>query len=575
MNNPKGVEVVWEFHRPDEGAVARLVHQLGIGDSLARVLVNRGLTDPGKTRSFLKPSLKDLESPDNLPDLEAAVERLSLALKRDELIAVYGDYDVDGITSTALLANFLRGLGANFVTYTPDRIVEGYGLHVSAVEELHKKGVRLLVAVDLGVGDVDAIGKAKEFGMDVVVVDHHQVPDELPDAVALIDPYRSGGGEFFRGLSAAGLTFYLIVAFRARLRDGGSFNGKKEPNLRADLDLVALGTIADLAPLAGPNRIFAHFGLMELGAERRPGIAALKRVAGMGRRDVTAGQVAFQLAPRINAAGRVGKAENAVRLLTTPSMDEAMKIAQELNTLNTRRQEIEARILKEAFDTIEREGLQQGSAVVIGGRNWHPGVIGIVASKISETYGLPSVVVALAGDNSKGSARSVRGLHLYRAMKDCSKWLVGFGGHEMAAGIVLKEDDMEAFRQRFEEVVAAAEPPLRQSVIKLDAELDLEDLDGVLTEALGSMHPHGMANPEPLFYAGGIRPSDPHKVGINHLKFRITAAEGPIEAISFGKGDLLDLVKEQPVDIAYTPRMTTWEGWRRLEIKVRDIRPAR
>lgn len=270
----------------------------------------------------------------------------------------------------------------------------------------------------------------------------------------------------------------------------------------------------------------------------------------------------------------MGRSDRAVSLFATSDRDNAREIARELDDLNRQRQEIEAEIIKEAFETIEKNDLHKGNAVVVAGQGWHPGVIGIVANKITDAYRLPSVVIALDGEKGKGSARSIKGLHLYRAMKDCSELLVTFGGHEMAAGLVLEEQNLEAFREKFNEVVGLADPPLRKSILRMDAELEIEDLDGTLAESLDQLKPHGMGNPEPIFLSRNVKPMEPRKVGMDHLRFRVQAAEGPIEAIAFGKAELLNMVRDNVVDIAYTPRLTNWEGWKRLEIKVRDIRPA-
>lgn len=572
MNFYKNLELEWYVLEPDEKKVALLVRSVGVSDPLARVLVNRGLTSPESAKSFLNPSLEDLRNPFEIPGMEEAAERLVRALNKGERIAIYGDYDVDGITSTALLRNFLAEHTSETMCYTPDRLEEGYGLHVKGVERLREGGASVLVTVDVGIADAEAVETAQSYGMDVLVIDHHQPPPALPKAPVLVDPHVRDDSGYFKCLSAAGLTFYLLIALRAKLRNLGKYNHSKEPNLRLDMDLAALGTIADMAPLIGPNRVIAYYGLKELSAERRPGISALKKVSGLYRKKVTSGNVSFQLAPRINAAGRMGDASIAVELFTTKDANRADEIARQLEALNTQRQEIENKIMNDAIKQIERKELFNQSAIVVGGRDWHQGVIGIIASKITEIYGLPSIVVSLAGDTSKGSARSINGVNIFHAISECSDLLVSFGGHEMAAGIVVSEKRLREFNEKFLAIVKKTSEGLKKTGLQIDAELDIEeDFDGKLAEELQQLSPHGIGNPEPLFKSSEVTAIEPKIIKESHLKFRVkTKREGQVEAIGFDMAGMVEML-QKPVDIAYFPRLSE-EG--KLGLIIKGIKPS-
>lgn len=571
MNFYKNFNLAWNILTCDEKKVALLVRALGVSDPLARVLVNRGLTSVESARTFLSPSLENLRNPFEIPGMEDAADRVVRALNSGERIAIYGDYDVDGITSIALLSNFLSTYTSDITCYTPDRIEEGYGLHLKAMERLRNEGVSVLVAVDVGIADTEAVETAQSYGIDVLVIDHHQPPPDLPKALVLVDPHLRDESGYFKCLSAAGLTLYLLIALRAKLRNLGKYAHSKEPNLKFDMDLAALGTIADMAPLVGPNRVIAYYGLEELSAERRPGISSLKKVAGLYRKKVTSGNVSFQLAPRINAAGRMADASIAVELLTTKDSLRADEIARQLEALNTHRQEVENKIMSDVMKQIERKELFRQSAIVVGGRGWHQGVIGIIASKITEIYGLPSVVVSLDGDTSKGSARSINGVNIFHAIRECSDLLVSFGGHEMAGGIVISEKKLREFNEKFLETVKGLTDRVEKTGLRIDAELDIEeDLDGKLAKELQKLSPHGVGNPEPIFKSSEVEAIEP-KIIKNHLKFRVkTGLEGQVEAIGFDMAGMMDMLKNR-VDIAYFPRLS---GWGKLELVIKGIKSS-
>ncbi len=570
--NSSSINYSWKLHQPDEKLVRLLVRKAGLIEPIAHVLANRGIKNENEARQFLNPTLKNLHPPDELPDIEVSSERIIKAVKDRERIVVYGDYDADGVTSTALLVSFLQNIGAIVSTYQPDRLKEGYGLNVDALSRLLSEGVDLVVAVDLGVADAKAVEWASSRGIDVIVVDHHQVPEQMPDAVAVVDPHRSLDEGVFHPLSGVGLAFYLAAHVRSRIAEDKFFNNLETPDLRRALDLVALGTIADMAPLSGLNRIMVTHGLKEIGAERRLGIAALKAQAHLERKKITAGQVAFQLAPRLNAAGRMGDAALAVELLITEDYKEARRLARKMDKFNRERQRTEMEIQAEAVRMIERESLADNPAIVLAGPGWHPGVIGIVASRLMDTYAVPVVIIGLDGEEGKGSVRSLGQVHAYKALASCSEFLEGYGGHAMAGGLFIKADAVEGFRKKFCEAVEKYGVQAGRG-LKLDMKLDPEDVDASLAREVARLAPYGVGNPEPLFFASGVSCHSVRKMGSDHLRFRVQRGRGEIEAVAFR---LADRVKELegPVDLAYTPVINEWENWERVEMKVKDFRPA-
>ncbi|HEX8909937.1 MAG TPA: single-stranded-DNA-specific exonuclease RecJ, partial [Anaeromyxobacteraceae bacterium] len=441
----------------DDAVAARLSRELGLDPLAARVLACRGLADPADANRFLDPKLSDLPDPFLMSGMERAVERLARALEAGERIALYGDYDVDGVTSTALLAGFLRAAGGDVLTYVPHRLVEGYGLNTDAVRRLAEGGARLLVSLDCGITSVAEVRAAAELGVDAVVVDHHTVPVELPAAVAILNPHQPRCGYPYKPLAAVGVTFCLAMALRKRLREAGRFGATRpEPNLRQALDLVALGTVADVVPLTGVNRILVRWGLEELARTGRPGLRALKRVAGIADgAPVGAGQVGFRLGPRLNAAGRLDDAGRGVRLLLSRDEGEATALADELDRENRARQEIEHQILEQAVVQAEERVAAGARGLVLWRESWHPGVVGIVASRVVERFHRPAVLVGVANGAGKGSGRSIEAFHLHDALTACAGHLQRFGGHKHAAGVTVDPAALPAFRGAFEAFAAA------------------------------------------------------------------------------------------------------------------------
>jgi single-stranded-DNA-specific exonuclease len=568
-----GLRRRWVEATVDAPAAERLSSALGLHPLAARVLAARGLSDPAEARGFLAARLQDLPDPSTMAGMDAAVARLVRAVEERERIALYGDYDVDGVTSTALLAEFLRACGADVVTYVPHRLVEGYGLNVAAVERLAREGARLLVTLDCGIASATEIRAAAAIGLPAVIVDHHTVPVELPAALAILNPHQPGCAYPTKDLAAVGVAFNLAMALRRALRARGWFGAARaEPDLREALDLVALGTVADVVPLVGANRVLVRRGLEVLAASRRPGLRALKRVAGIAEgAGVSAGQVGFRLAPRINAAGRLDDAGRGVRLLLEDDPARADALARELDRENQARQEIERTILEEALhDAAARVGAG-ARGLVLAREGWHAGVVGIVAARIAERFHRPAVLVALGETEGKGSGRSVEGFHLHEALSACAAHLARFGGHRHAAGVTVERGRVEAFRRAFEAHAAAR---LRDEDLvprcRIEGWIEAREIDERAALDLARLGPYGAGHPEPVFALRG-EAGRARAVGAGgaHLKLGL----GRLDAIGFGMGDRLSACGGA-VEAAFTIGLDDWDGSRRVQLRLRDVRPV-
>ncbi|MBW2700158.1 MAG: single-stranded-DNA-specific exonuclease RecJ [Deltaproteobacteria bacterium] len=568
----------WALRSFDENQAETLSRDLGVSELFARLLSLRGVSDASSARQFLEPELKDLHDPFSMKGVDLAVERILDALKRDERIWVFGDYDVDGITSTSVLLLFLRRLGLDVSFYIPSRLDEGYGLSVEGVDKIADAGCQLLVTVDCGVSDIEPVARAVERGMEVIVIDHHQVGDELPKAVAILNPHQEFCAFPTQDLAAVGVVFNLILALRSRLREGGYFVDREEPNLREFLDLVALGTIADIVPLVGENRVIVRHGLEELTAGRRPGVAALKEVAGLFNAEVTVGQVAFRMAPRINAVGRLGMAELGVELMTTRSYSDALRLARKLDQSNSKRQDIERDIFTAALKQaeVERERGQK-QALVLASQDWHVGVIGIVASRLVDRFKCPVVMIAMGEDSGRGSARSAQGVHLYEALHTCRELLDSYGGHRSAAGLSVSSENLEKFRKAFlNEVERQIENDAATYQMEVDAEVPPSSLTQEDVEKLAELSPHGLGNPEPVFLARHLIVRSSRLVGREeplHLKLTLLDGDRQFGAIGFRMGHRKGDVTEE-IDLLYTPEFNTWNGTTSIQLRIKDLRPS-
>ncbi len=563
----------WIEAQVDATRAASVAEALGLHPLAGRVLAARGLGDPALAGVFLAARLADLPDPFAMKGMDAAVARLVRAVEEGERIALYGDYDVDGVTSTALLAGFLRACGADVLTYVPHRLTEGYGLNTAAVEKLAAQGARLLVSLDCGITSAPEVRAAAALGVDAVVVDHHTVPVELPAAAAILNPHQPGCGYPSKDLAAVGVTFTLAMALRKALRERGRFGARRpEPNLKDALDLVALGTVADVVPLVQANRILVRWGLEVLATSRRPGIRALKRVAGLADgAEVTAGQVGFRLAPRINAAGRLDDAGRGVRLMLETDEGRAEALAKELDEENQSRQEIERTILAEALhDAAER--VQAGArGLVLARDGWHAGVVGIVASRVVERFHRPAVLIALpaGGEEGKGSGRSIEAFHLHDALRACEGHLLRFGGHRHAAGVTIARGSVQPFREAFEaHALAHVKDEDLVPRCRIEGWIDERDVSDRAVADLAKLGPFGAGHPEPVFALRGAA-ARARTVGAGgaHLKLAL----GRLDAIGFGMGDRLPLCAGA-LEAAFTVGFDDWDGGRKIQLRLRDVR---
>ena len=565
-----------------------LSNELGISPLLSQLLAGRNITTPKAAETFLSPALSDLYSPFLMKDMQKAVERILCAVRDRQSILLYGDYDVDGITGTSLLFHFLRQLGADVSYFIPDRREEGYGLHRNALQQFREEGKNLIITIDCGISDVPEVLFARQEGIDVIITDHHEVPDVLPAAYAILNPKQRDCSFPFDSLAGVGVVFKLLTGLRKILREQGFFSSRPVPNLREYLDLVALGTIADMVPLIDENRILVKYGLHELTRGRRTGIKALKDLCGLTAVPITSHLVAFRLAPRINAPGRLSRATRSVELLTTDDYTAAREIALVLEDENKQRQQLESRIVREACALVEAEHhWEERKSIVLGAPEWHPGVIGICASRLLDKYLKPSILIACDEENGigKGSARSPASFHLYEGLKECGHLLRSFGGHHSAAGLTIGLEHVEAFRLFFEHVVlerigdTCAIPSL-----PIDAEVHCSAMSAALVEEIALLEPFGLCNPEPTFSSPAIDSYSAQIVGRGHLKLKISENSQCYDAIGFNLAERFSsLLKEAPgasprekkkVRIAFTPQLNDWQGKRSVQLKIKDIKCA-
>ena len=556
----------WVFGEVNREQQAALARSLSISPVTASVLLARGVGTVEQARAWLSPHHTALHDPFLLPDMEKAIERLHRAVAARERICFYGDYDVDGIAATSLYLSFFGNLGADTTVYIPDRVREGYGLHERALRELSQGGVTLLVTSDCGTTSHREIEVANGLALDVIVTDHHQVEPRLPPALAVVNPHRADSGYPFHDLCSAGLAYKVAQAYE-------DCYGRGAVARESLLDLVALATVADVVPLHDENRWFVREGLALISRGARCGIRALKQAAGVDR-DCTTGTVAFRLAPRINAAGRLAHAGAGVRLLTTESDREARDLAERLEQLNRERQRIEEDVLVNALAVVGSSEVP--AALVLAARHWHLGVVGIVAARLADRYHRPAVVIAVDQNGlGKGSARSVPGFDLHQALTRCRDVLERFGGHPAAAGLTIRESRLPEFRDRFAAVVAewsGDQPPL--PTLRVDAEVSLKEVDQQLVRELDGLHPFGAGNPEPTLAVRNLAIVANRVVGDRHLKLTVRHGNSPpFDSIGFGMGSLADLglSAERAVDLAFVPEFNRWNGLDRIQLRIRDL----
>ena len=561
------MEKLWKLKDGMEEQAAQLAGEMKISLFLARLLVHRGIVDKERAEVFLSPERQAFYDPFLLKDMDKAVDRIRQALAEKEKIVVYGDYDVDGITSTALLTRNLRQLGGDVEYYIPDRQSEGYGFHQEALERLRDAGAQLLISVDCGISAVEETGKLADT-LDIVITDHHLPGEKLPAALAVVDPHREDCSYPNKNLAGVGVAFKLCQALWQAVQ-GSDYTG--------DMELVALGTVADIVPLLDENRKIVSLGLKAMENTPFLGLRALLEVAGLEGKKLTAGHIGFMLAPRLNAAGRIATAQKGAELLLTENAELAASLAQELNGDNLERQQLE----KEIFDLVEKQleqvDMDKAHVLVVAGEGWHPGVIGIVASRVVEKYYRPVVIISLKDGIGKGSCRSIEGFHMRDALQECSRYLLGFGGHAQAAGLSLAADQVDAFRQAMDACAAKwLQPEDYIPVMDIECELSMDEVNEQLIEEISRMEPFGMGNPSPLFVGRNVRGSYAQRKGRDgkHLGFHIDSTIRSLAAIGWNIGDLAGLVNRQPVDFVFVPEINEFRGRRTPQCKIKELRPA-
>ena len=571
MSNSK--DIIWQI-KDDPPAAPWLATKVGISKLLASLLIHRNISSPDSAKSFLSPRLGALRDPFLLKDMDRAVELIASFIAEKKRITIYGDYDADGLTATALLVNFFSRLDTPISFYIPHRLEEGYSLNEEAIRKIAADNPGLIITVDCGINSLPEIALAKRHGMEVIVTDHHQLPPEFEPICPTINPLRPDSSFPFRELSGVGLAFYLAIAIRSHLREGGFFESRGEPDLKDYLDLVALGTVADIVPLIEENRILVKSGLKMLIDSRRSGIQALSKLCGIKKDQImTTDDIAFRLAPRLNAMGRLGSATRAVHLLTTDNETEASLIATQMDALNAQRQAIESRIISESKQGIEKMGDLEGRrTIVLFDPRWHRGVVGIVASKIVEEYCRPTLILNLEGDLLKGSGRSIDGFDLYQALSDLSGLLKQFGGHDHAAGVTLESQKIGEFCDRFEEI-ASKRIDLKDMTprIEVDARVGLESINPQILKEIELLLPFGHKNPQPIFWAGPSKVISSRVVGKDHLKLKIREKGITLDCIAFGKGEFHPL-EGKSVDILFHVGTNTWQGVESIQLVIVDLR---
>ena len=553
-------------------AVSNLMEILNVPEAIARLLAIRGISSFEDAKQFFRPSLNELYDPFLMKDMDRASERLSLAIRSNEKVLVYGDYDVDGTTATAIVYNFLKEFGVVVDYYIPHRFKEGYGINPEGVQYAYEMGAQVIVSVDCGITAIEEAEEIKALGMDLIICDHHTVGATLPDAYAVLDPKREDCSYPFDGLSGAGVGFKLVQATLARL-------GLPAKIAYDYLDLLAVSIASDIVPIIDENRILMWAGLDRLRTNPRVGIQALMDHIRVPQAELDTKKIVFSISPRINAAGRMGDASTAVKLLIAKDEPEAKLMARELESINAKRRNTDITTMNEAVEQIEEQlNMDRISALVLFNPDWHLGVIGIVASRLVDLYHRPTIMLSEVDGKIKGSARSIRGFNIYEAILECDDLLEQFGGHEYAAGLTLKNGVLKEFRKRMNsKAVEELSGSSFEAELLVDAEINLSEIDGKFWKLLHQFQPFGPGNTKPLFASRGLsKVGVPTIVGNGHLKLRLKQEDSPIfDAIGFNMHDLMPIVRdEKKFDIAYELEENTWNGNTTIQIHLRDIKES-
>lgn len=573
----------WSFHAHDEAAIARLSRDLRVTPLTAQVLLARGYETADDAKPYLAPKLSDLIEPTLLPGVPEAAERIVDAIRNQRRITIYGDYDVDGVTSTSVLWHCLKLASAKVDYYIPCRQTEGYGLNEAAIRQLHEEdSERLLISVDCGIASIHEAAVAKEIGLELIITDHHHIGDKLPDASVLVHPRLPGTDYPFGELCGVGVAFKLAWAVCQILGDGKKASPRMREFLKAAVGLTAIGTVADVVPLVSENRVIVRYGLNVLRENPSMGLQALIKIANLEKSQrLTAEDIGFGIAPRINAAGRLGQARLAVELLTTENPERAVALARYIDELNSNRKTVERRIVKEAKELVEQnpEWLDDPT-LVLAHHDWHPGVIGIVASRISESFEKPAVMISLRDDGTgQGSARSFAGFDMYAGLESCSDCLLTFGGHKAAAGLRIEAGNIDDLRTSLANWARQNFAPTEDDIaLRVDAEVHLSEVTRQAVLELEQLGPFGAANPKPRFASSRVDLAEPPKTmgkGDHHLALRVRQHRTQLRAVAFGRGEWAEEIAEagSPLAISYAPQINSFNGYERVELQLHDWKP--
>ena len=555
---------IYETTQNKQEKIEELKQKYNINQLLATILVNRGIIEQEKLKIFLNPTRKDFHNPFLMPDMEKAVDRIMKAIEKNEKIIIYGDYDADGITSITVLKSFFKDLGIDVDYYIPNRLCEGYGLNKTAVEEIANNRYNLMITVDCGITAIEEVELAKIKNIDTIVTDHHEVADELPKAIAVIDAKRKDSIYPCRDLAGVGVVFKLIQALAIKL-------GLKEESYLKYLDIVCVGTISDIVPLKDENRVIAKLGLLLINQTKNIGLKSILLSAGYKNIDSMA--ISFGVAPRINACGRMGHAEKALELLLCKNINDANRLTNELNEFNKIRQETEKSIFEEAVLKIENENLNNKNTIVVAGENWHHGVIGIVASKITEMYFKPSILLCYEDNIAKGSGRSITGFDLHDALMKCADIIDKFGGHSMAIGITIKKENVQKFYDKIEKIASDMKVDEIIPIIQIDSKISLNNIDKEMVASLKQLEPFGEGNKTPIFAIKNLKIDSIRALSEGkHLKLTLRENNTMINAIGFNMGNLVQEYKiGDKIDVAGVLEINTFNGVDSIQINLKDI----
>ena len=554
----------WQVYQVENEKVEELQKKHNINKLLATILVNRGIIEENQIEKFLKPKRSDFYNPYEMPDMEIAVKRIIKAIENKEKTIIYGDYDVDGITSVTVLKSFLEERGLEVAEYIPNRLEEGYGLNRPAVEGIAKQGYTLMITVDCGISAIEEIKYANELGIETIITDHHEPGNELPKAIAVVDAKRKDNEYPFRNLAGVGVVFKLIQAIGIEMK-------LDEKEYLKYLDIVCIGTISDIVPLVDENRVIVKLGLKLVEQTRNMGLKAILQASGYTKIDSST--ISFGVAPRINACGRMGHQEEALKLFLSKEINEVNELTQKLNEYNRLRQETEKNIYMDAIMQIERDGLSNNDTIVVMGKNWHHGVIGIVSSKITEIYFKPSILLCEEDDLGKGSGRSIPGFDLYEALTQCNDAIDKFGGHSMAVGISVKKDRFEEFKQKLEQIAREKHIEEIVPILKIDAQISLDEINKDMVDSLKELEPFGEENKTPLFVFKNLKIDSIRALSEGkHLKLTLKDNRNIVNAIGFNLGELSnDYRIGDKVDVVGNLEINSFNGVENIQINIKDI----